>query len=272
MCSQFSLKCSRTMATGCTTTEIQPLPVSGARGFALVVTLSLMVLLTIVAVGLLSLSAVELRVATQGHPMAAARANARLSLMIALGDLQRTMGPDGRISVPAAQSLPSAVAETSPHQQWTGVYEAWDADQGLNVRPEPKFVQWLTSSATPEEVRGRSFADSEKKTEIAMVGAGTLGTQTSPASGAVTSPALPITTAQQRGQLAWWVADESMKAHVVSGSARPAFATGAKSEPLFSANAARWPKSPWPSKPAIPGLRSATPAGPPRPTTAAICS
>lgn len=211
---------------------------AGMRGFALVVTLSLMVLLTILAVGLLSLSAVELRAAAQGQAMAVARANARLSLMIALGDLQRSMGPDGRISVPAEQSLPVASSETSPHRQWTGVYEAWDADQGLSVRPEPKFVQWLASSASPEEVRERSFADSQKTTEIPMVGAGTLGAQTSPAvGGAVTSPSLSVATAQQRGKLAWWVADESMKAHVVSGSPRPGFAAGAKAEPLFAANA-----------------------------------
>ncbi len=76
-------------------------PSPPARGFALVITLSLLVLLTVIAVGLLSLSAVQLRVTSQGQSMEAARAYVRLSLILALGDLQRTMGPDGRVSVPA---------------------------------------------------------------------------------------------------------------------------------------------------------------------------
>ncbi len=212
-------------------------PSPPARGFALVITLSLLVLLTVIAVGLLSLSAVQLRVTSQGQSMAAARANARLSLVLALGDLQQTMGPDGRVSVPAGQSLPGALADTSPHGQWTGVYEAWNADEGLAVRPEPKFVRWLASSAEPEAARQKTFAETLEEEEVPMVGTGTLGTQTGPATGAVTSPALPVTTGQQPGKLAWWVADESLKAHVVSGSPRPEFATGDKSEPLFAANA-----------------------------------
>ena len=53
-------------------------------GFALVVTLALMVLLTVILVGLLSLSAVSLRTSGAGEAMATARANARMALMLAL--------------------------------------------------------------------------------------------------------------------------------------------------------------------------------------------
>ena len=218
------------------TAKIRANTAAGKRGFALVVTLSLMILLTVLAVGLLSLSAVELRATAQGHSMAVARANARLSLIMAIGDLQRVMGPDGRISVPAEQSLPAASSETSPHRQWTGVYEAWDADQGLVERPEPKFIQWLVSSGNREEARELAFANSEKTAEIPMVGAGTLGVGSSPAAGAVTSPSLSVVTARQSGKLAWWIADESMKANVVSGAPRAAFAAGTKAGPLFAAN------------------------------------
>lgn len=48
------------------------------RGFALVVTLSLMILLTVIAVGLLTLSGISLRSSAQIDAMQAARANARM--------------------------------------------------------------------------------------------------------------------------------------------------------------------------------------------------
>ena len=47
------------------------------RGFALIVTLSLMILLTVIAVGLLTLSSVSLRTTSQTDAMYSARANAR---------------------------------------------------------------------------------------------------------------------------------------------------------------------------------------------------
>ena len=211
--------------------------VPGRRGFALVITLSLMVLLTILSVGLLSLSAVQLRSTGHGQAMAEARANARLSLMLALGDLQRSMGPDGRVSVTAEQSLPEGTGESSPHRQWTGVYEAWNADQGVTVRPQPKFVRWLSSATKIEDARQEGFAEGRGEDEVPMVGAGTLGATADAAAGAVTSPALAVAGGGQAGKLAWWVADESMKAHVVSGTERPEFARGGKAEPLFAANA-----------------------------------
>lgn len=71
------------------------------RGFALVVTLSLMILLTIIAVGLLTLSSISLRSSSQGQAAAEARANARMALMMAIGELQKELGPDSRISTPS---------------------------------------------------------------------------------------------------------------------------------------------------------------------------
>mgnify|MGYP000172616199 CR=1 FL=1 len=63
---------------------IRPASSPGARksnrkdGFALIVTLSLMILLTVIAVGLLSLASISLRSSSQSSSMATARANAAL--------------------------------------------------------------------------------------------------------------------------------------------------------------------------------------------------
>src|SRR5687768_12598003 len=72
-----------------------------AGGFALVVVLLLMVILTVVAVGLLGISSISLRSTDQLRVRSEARANARIALMLALGQLQLEMGPDRRISTPA---------------------------------------------------------------------------------------------------------------------------------------------------------------------------
>ena len=70
-----------------------------SRGFALVATVSMMVLLTLVAIAMLSLSTIEQRSSGGGSNEAdrMARANARMALMIALGELQKAAGPDQRV-------------------------------------------------------------------------------------------------------------------------------------------------------------------------------
>src|SRR6478672_5999623 len=104
------------------------------RGFALVVTLSLMILLTVIAVGLLTLSTISLRSASQQEAGAVARANARLALMMAIGELQREMGPDSRISAP--HDAGTAAAGGQP--KWTAVYDSWKRDPAASTADTPQ--------------------------------------------------------------------------------------------------------------------------------------
>jgi Tfp pilus assembly protein PilX len=83
-----------------------------SRGFALIVTLSLMILLTVIAVGLLSLSSISLRASSQSSDMNVARGNARMALILAIGELQKTAGIDTRVTaradLVAANTAPNA--------------------------------------------------------------------------------------------------------------------------------------------------------------------
>ncbi|MFW2385788.1 MAG: hypothetical protein ACN4GG_08180 [Akkermansiaceae bacterium] len=102
------------------------------RGFALIATISVLLLLTLIAVAFLSLSAVTVSSSRIEWAQEEARANARLALMIAIGELQREMGPDQRVSATASilDGTPNTEkisrAEVS-QPNWVGVWSTnWE--------------------------------------------------------------------------------------------------------------------------------------------------
>jgi hypothetical protein len=110
------------------------------QGFALVATLLLMILLTVIAVGLLTLSSISLRTSQPGQYQAVARANARLAIMLALGDLQKFTGPDKRVT---AQS---SILPISPaNDKWVGV---WRTDGMKGEANSPGIIRKDTQSGT----------------------------------------------------------------------------------------------------------------------------
>ncbi|MDG1357412.1 MAG: hypothetical protein P8P36_04385, partial [Akkermansiaceae bacterium] len=122
-------------------------------GFALVATVSMMVLMTLIAVGMLSLSTIEQRSSGGGANEAdrTARSNARMALMIALGELQKAAGPDQRVTATASilGSADNPYATGTPAQDgkkhWMGV---WSTDNYSPANPDAKtqlFQRWLVS-------------------------------------------------------------------------------------------------------------------------------
>ncbi len=191
---------------------------SQPRGFALIVTLSLMILLTVIAVGLLSLSSISLRSASQGEAMAAARANARLSLMLAIGDLQKQLGPDTRISAVADQIATPAdpAVSTTPQAQrhWAGAYRAWPAAAPTDPRPAAEFLQWFVSG-DPAKITTKAFAAAalapDPKTNVEIVSANAVGATGDP----VRVPLISQTTSNgAKNSFAWWASDDGVKAYV----------------------------------------------------------
>jgi len=209
----------------------------------------LMVLLALLAIGLLSLSSVSLRSSKQNSAKAEAQANARLALMLAIGELQKQMGPDQRIS--ANGSIVTEVTPANPH--WLGVWDSWKAGDndpsnpdGLsahstivgvsdtNVAPtyEPDrrdhFRAWLVSR-DPSQVHelenleevldDATTMPGTGATAVKIVADGSLG-EGSDASLHVAVPLLNNVAADRtvKGRYGWWIGDQSQKGSVMDDS------------------------------------------------------
>lgn len=110
------------------------------RGFALILVFSLASIVLLLGLSLVSLTQVETASSQYDQGMKVARANARLALQMAIGDLQEFAGPDQRTTATAdglrtdgsdpaltTFNLPPAGGVEQPF--WTGV---WDVDNSTN--------------------------------------------------------------------------------------------------------------------------------------------
>jgi type II secretory pathway pseudopilin PulG len=139
------------------------------RGFALVTTLVMMVLLTILTVGLLSLSAISLRSSQGMEARRIAQSNARIALMMALNELQTTLGDDRRITADAS-ILGESVSQPNLVGVWRSTPSAVENDvlpllQPGNARVAPnysewkdRFEGWLVSNSDPDASASKNFA------------------------------------------------------------------------------------------------------------------
>lgn len=118
-----------------------------------------MVLLLVMALGMLSLSSISLRTSNSDSVRQEAQTNARLALMIAIGELQKTMGPDQRISARALNlandpRVGGNVSPNTPQAWWVGV-AGTNPNAGLNfdqpISAENPAAQWLVSGLSPSQ-------------------------------------------------------------------------------------------------------------------------
>jgi hypothetical protein len=96
---------------------VSPRSARSTRGFALLITITLLAFLVLLLVSLASLTRVETQVAANNQDIARARQNALLALNIALGQLQKHTGPDQRVTAPAdiiSPPAPDAITITGP--------------------------------------------------------------------------------------------------------------------------------------------------------------
>lgn len=176
------------------------------------ITLSLMVLLTVLAVGLMSLSAISLRSSTTGDDQAQAYANARMAVIMALGQLQKHAGDDRRITADA--SIATGVSQ----EQLVGVYNSWThnfvsqpdksiASSQYTTQKNTAFRTWLASSIDKEALKNRDFPQSSPAEDwVKLFTLAKNGFDLS-------AQRVPTET----GALAWVVAQENTKAKVNVG-------------------------------------------------------
>ncbi len=139
------------------------------NGFTLIITISLLVLLILIGIGLLSLSAVTLRGSAQSNAQRIAKDNAKMAMIIAIGQLQKHAGVDTRITATADIAAGAAgitlaagaaplnnssingqnkglTAVQNGSRFWTGVFTNRDTAASIHTKtPSPALLQWLVS-------------------------------------------------------------------------------------------------------------------------------
>jgi hypothetical protein len=206
-------------------------------GFALVATISVMVLLVMVALAMLSLSALEVRASRQGDAMAEARANARLALMMAIGELQQYAGADQRITAEAAILEEPDAAEAMANRHWVGVWrsdglkgepltgatplihrnEELGADAGSledrradgSYDPKSEALRWLVSRKNHDSPSPDPAVALSENESVLLVGPGSV----SNALEEVRAGSVKVSRENEiSGRYAWWIGDEGSKA------------------------------------------------------------
>ncbi len=181
-------------------------------GFALISTLMLMALITILAAGLLGLASIELRKSTTGEARAAAMENARLGLMLALGQLQKNLGDDRRITADAS------ILGNSPQPHLVGVWESWAPGFTLNPNQtvastfynnpkEDRFQTWLLSDPEPERLGDRRLGQQSPVADAVRV------FRINSDGFDINAPRVPL----PGGAYAWAVSQEGTKAKINVG-------------------------------------------------------
>jgi hypothetical protein len=179
------------------------------RGFALVISLTLMVLLTVLAIGLLTLSTISLRSSTQGEAMQMARSNARMALALAIGQLQKNAGPDQRITAPAT------IADNTAPAWLSGVWSGKLATAAAPSTPKNQEFRGYLVSGSESEPSPQPSNLPDFTSGVELVAEGSLGDGAKPAE-FVRAPKVQLASGGKGidGRFGWSVLDEGTKAKV----------------------------------------------------------
>jgi hypothetical protein len=189
-------------------------------GFALVISLSLMAFVLLLILSISTLVQVEISSAQINQKRLEAELNAYLGMQMALGELQKTLGPDQRVSATA-----NLIEPKSARGHTVGVWAS--ADVASLGQEEGDLITWLASDAVGSN--GEFQADYEKQkpsSGVILVGVGSVKVQDEDededgvADDLNQQVVIDLTNTsieqneQTVGQYAWWVSDEGTKARI----------------------------------------------------------
>ena len=199
------------------------------KGFALIATLTLMMLLAMLAVTLMAIASTQKRIALQTMLQAEARQQALVGLDAAIGALQVELGADQRVT--ASSGILNQNEGAQP-QHLLGAWNSWDgpiygksvSGHGGKISSTYKngrssmFRRWLISSRDENATRtldnAKSLCNRKPGQRVCLVGEGTLGKSLT-AQHYVYADLLSMPTlGKNEACFAWWVGGENQKAKV----------------------------------------------------------
>ena len=172
-----------------------------------------MVLLVMIALAMLSLSTIEVRASRQSDSMAVAQANARLALMIAIGNLQKETGHDQTITAPAGALTAQGFAAIDTHETKQHYLMAFDtknpSTQWAGSR-SAAFRRYLVSG-DDKDITSISYASQailDGPDTVSMTGQSTL------AEHQVNVPIVAVTDSKgtRSGSYGWWINGQGSRA------------------------------------------------------------
>ena len=217
-----------------------------SKGFALIATITLMMLLALLSVGLLTIASSQVRISEKQLAAAEAKSLARFSLEVSLGQLQCELGPDQRVSANSG-ILSSGTSEgSSPYI--LGAWNSWDTwlnrnnSSGMSIAStydtgrSAMFRRWLISDPdlrrlstleAGKNLLGQRTRSNRNFRSVCLLGPGTAGTPV----GARNQDKKEIyarlvrvddfsrntglkKNANNRKNIAWWITPENQKARI----------------------------------------------------------
>ena len=188
----------------------------------MIASLTLMMLLGLIAVGVLSIAATQNRLAGYAALQMEARQQALIGLDAALAEMQMELGPDQRVT--ASSGILSESAETPQHI--LGVWDSWQQplysknDQGIastySKGRSSKFRRWLISCRDPQMLSQmdsvQALCKRNPETRICLVGEGTLGRSANSNDYIYADLVEMPSGGNNIANFAWWVSGENQKA------------------------------------------------------------
>ncbi len=193
------------------------------NGFALVVSLTLMSFILLLLLSITTMTRVETDASKIALTQLQAQQQALLGLNLALGELQKSTGPDQRVSAPA-----DILSNTdNSRANIVGVWSAEDQEND-SIDAEDRLLNWLTSDARDTNgtlttiYNANTMPDEGASDSIVMVGSGSLSIPNDNTAIPVGKQIVLDTTntrtldsnGAENGRYAWWIGDEGTKAKI----------------------------------------------------------